>query len=144
MAALRNEAGAPFNIIPTHLMVGPKNYAQAVAIASVRPLGVSTAGTIVTSGATNAVPGVSYLNLQVVLNTRLVGTTNTLEDDWYLMDLSKPGVRPMVVGEAIKPEAKIQLDGEGMAQHSQYRYWVEGYAAIGAAIPHVIYGRRGS
>jgi hypothetical protein len=30
-----------------------------------------------------------------------------------------------------------------MQNLSQYRYWVEGYAAIGGGVPHVIYGRRG-
>jgi len=141
MSALRNEAGAPFNIKPTHLMVGPSLYASAVAIAGVRPVGVGTAGTIVTSGAVAAVPGPSYLNLEVVLNTRMIGDNAS---DWFLMDLSKPGVRPMVAGEAIKPEAKIQLEGEGLAQFSQYRYWVEAYGALGGGVPHVIYGRLGA
>ena len=143
MVALRNENGMPMGIRPTHLMVGPKLYGLATAIAGkTRPLGVGTAGTIVTSGAVAAVAGESYLNLEVVLNTRMIGD---FEDDWFLMDLSK-GVRPMVAGEAIKPQAFVATGAEsdGMQQSSHYRYWIEGYGAIGGGVPHVIYGRRGA
>lgn len=140
MVALRNEQGAPMRIRPTHLMVGPKHYGLAKAIAGkVRPVGVGTAGSIVTSGAVHAVAVEGYLDLEVILNDRMVGD---YEDDWYLLDLSK-GVRPMVAGEAIRPAPFVATaaDSEGMQQLSHYRYWVEGYAAIMGGVPHIIYGR---
>lgn len=143
MVALRNESGMPMSLRPTHLMVGPKNFGLATAIAGkTRPLGVGTAGTVVTTAAVAAIAGESYLNLEVVLNHRLIGD---FEDDWFLMDLSK-GVRPMVVGEAIKPAPFVatSAESEGMQQSSHYRYWVEGYGAIGGGVPHIIYGRLGS
>lgn len=140
MTALTNEHGAPMQLRPTHLMVGPKHYGLARAIAGkVRPVGVGTAGSIVTSGAVHAVAVEGYLDLEVILNDRMVGD---YEDDWYLMDLSK-SVRPMVAGEGIRPapQVAISADSDAMQRHSKYRYWVEGYGAITGGVPHIIYGR---
>jgi hypothetical protein len=146
MTSLRNERGAPMGIMPTHLMVGPKYYREALDLTgSARPVPISTAGAVdATSTVQSAVLQENWLKgqLQVILNPRMVGTT--YEDDWFLMDLSK-SVRPIVAGEAIAPEAFVatSADSAGMQNLSQYRYWVEGYAAIGGGVPHVIYGRRG-
>jgi len=144
MTSLRNERGAPMGIMPTHLMVGPKYYREALDLTgSARPVPISTAGAVdATSGVQSAVLQENWLKgqLQVILNPRLVGTTT--EDAWFLMDLSK-SVRPIVAGEAIKPAAFVATDAnsDGMQNLSQYRYWVEGYAAIGGGVPHVIYGK---
>lgn len=147
MTGLRNERGAPMGIQPTHLMVGPKFYREALDLTgAARPVPVSSAGAADASA--NVVAAVMQENwlrgqLQVVLNPRMVGSD--YEDDWYLMDLSK-SVRPIVAGEAIAPAAHVALgdDSEGMQQLSEYRYWIEGYGALGGGVPHVIYGRRGA
>lgn len=144
MTSLRNEEGAPMKITPTHLMVGPKLYREALDLTgSMRPVAISTAGAVnATSAVTAAVLQENYLRgqLQVILNHRMVGSTH--EDKWFLMDLSK-SVRPMIAGEAIGPQAHTALgdDSPGVQQLSEYRYWVDGEAAIGGGVPHIIYGK---
>lgn len=144
MTGLRNERGAPMGIMPTHLMVGPKYYREALDLTGAnRPVPISTAGAVnATSTVNAAVLQENWLKgqLQVILNPRMVGTTT--EDYWLLMDLSK-SVRPIVAGEAIAPTAFVSTgaDSEGMQQRSMYRYWVEGYGALGGGVPHIIYGK---
>jgi hypothetical protein len=142
MTSLRNEAGAPMGLMPTHLMVGPKYYREALDLTgTARPVPFNTSGAPdATSSVNSTVMQENWLRgqLQVVLNPRMVGST--YEDDWYLMDLSK-GVFPMVAGEAIKPQPHVSTDGNGFVQFSQYEYFVEGYAAIGGGVPHILYGK---
>lgn len=143
MTSLLNEQGAPMQIMPTHLMVGPKLYREALDLTgAARPVPVSSAGAL--DAGSNVVAAVMQENwlrgqLQVVLNPRIVGAQ---EDSWFLMDLSK-SVRPIVAGEAIAPQPFVATgaESEGMQSQSHYRYWVEGYAAIGGGVPHVIYGK---
>lgn len=143
MTGLRNEEGAPMGIMPTHLMVGPSQYREALDLTgAARPVPFSNAGA--PDASSNVVAAVMQENwlrgqLQVVLNPRMIGTNAS---DWILMDLSK-SVRPIVAGEAIAPQAFVATgaDSPGMQQQSEYRYWVEGYAAIGGGVPHIVYGR---
>ena len=78
-------------------------------------------------------------SIEVVVNKRMVGTN---ANGWLLMDLSRPGVRPIIVGEAMAPRAVVVDDpgSEPMLQRSNYAYYVEGYAAISGYAPHCIYG----
>ena len=147
MSSLRLENGEPAGFYPTHLMVGPKNRKMAhdLCTAALRPFPITASGVEGYSSALapTAIPNWMAGQLQVIVNPRLVGTTT--EDMWFLMDLSRPGVRPMILGEAIAPSAVVVDDpqSEPVTQRAAYQYYVGGAAAIGGFAPHCIYGHDG-
>jgi len=145
MSALQLENGEPAGFYPTHLMVGPKNEKMARDLCTnpLRPFPIANTGLEAYSSAVAATAiqnGWFQGSIEVVVNKRMVGATN--ESGWLLMDLSRPGVRPMIVGEAMSPRAVVVDDpgSEPMLQRSNYAYYVEGYAAISGYAPHGIYG----
>lgn len=144
MTSLTTEWGEPMNIKPTHLMVGPSLEQEAMDL-----LGVNRGIPYNTSGAPDAASSViaaiqleNWLKgrLQLIVNPRIVGSGYSAS--WFLMDLSKPGVRPMAVGQAIAPRSFVVQSGEAepMLQRSAYAYYCEGYAAISPHMPHCIHG----
>ncbi len=146
MTGLRLENGEPAGFSPTHLMVGPKNRKMAVDLCGeVRPFPMNASGVeaYTSALAPTAIPNWMAGQLQVIVNPRLVGTTT--EDMWFLMDLSRPGVRPMILGEAIAPRAVVVDDpqSEPVAQRAAYQYFCDGAAAIGGYAPHCLYGHDG-
>lgn len=145
MSALQLENGEPAGFYPTHLMVGPKNEKMARDLCTnpLRPFPIAATGLEAYASAVAATAiqnGWFQGSIEVVVNKRMVGATNEL--GWLLMDLSRPGVRPMIVGEAMAPRAVVVDDpgSEPMLQRSNYAYYVEGYAAISGYAPHGIYG----
>lgn len=144
MTSLVNEFGEPMNLRPTHLMVGPSLEQEAMDL-----LGVNRGVPYNSSGAPDATSSVvaaiqleNWLKgrLQLIVNPRIVGSG--FSASWFLMDLSRPGAKPMAVGQAIAPQPFVVQSGESepMLQRSAYAYYVEGYCAISAHIPHVVYG----
>lgn len=145
MAGVRFENGEPAGMYPTHLVCGPKleKMARDLCENAFRPFPMAATGleAYVSALAPTAIPNWMAGKIQVVISARFVDGTH--DDDWLLMDLSKPGVRPIIMGEALAPRAVVVDDpqSEPMLQRSSYAYYVEGAAAIGGYIPHCIYGR---
>ena len=144
MSGLQLENGEPAGFYPTHLMVGPalEKMARDLCTNPLRPFPVSASGVEAYSTAVAATAiqnGWFQGSIEVVVNKRMVGSN---ANGWLLMDLSRPGVRPMIVGEAMAPRAVVVDDpgSEPMLQRSNYAYYVEGYAAISGYAPHCIYG----
>lgn len=143
MSGLLLENGEPAMMYPTHLVVGPSNEKMAKELTmAMRPFPIAATGLEAYSSVLAATTIENYVAGQItpVISRRLVGTyANT----WYLMDLSKPGVRPVILGEAIAPMAVSVTDpqSEPMLSRSKYAYYVEAYGAVGGFMPHCIYGR---
>lgn len=145
MTGLRLENGAPANIRPTHLLVGPAYEREALDLTGAnRAIPYSNAGAA--DAAANVVAAVVMENwlkgrLQVIVEPRLADGTH--DSDWLLMDLSKPTAKPVIAGQAIAPQAVVvtSAESESMIQRDSYQYYVTGNAAIGGFMPHVIYGR---
>jgi hypothetical protein len=141
--SLKSEAGMPLGIRPTHLMVEPTNERDAKdAIGVMRPIPVNTAGAA-NAGSANiaAVLGENWLKgeLQLIVEPLLTTTT-----DWLIIDLSKPGLKPLVGGVLNKPEPIITVAGsQPHMQSDMYQYALRGHAAMMGYVPHVIYGRLG-
>ena len=144
MSSLQLENGEPASFYPTHLMVGPalEKMARDLCTNPLRPFPIAATGLEAYSTAVAATAiqnGWFQGSIEVVVNKRMV---STYANGWLLMDLSRPGVRPMIVGEAMAPRAVVVDDpgSEPMLQRSNYAYYVEGYAAISGYAPHCVYG----
>jgi len=145
MSGLKLENGAPAGIRPTHLMVSPKFEREAMDLLGVnRAIPFSNAG--VPDAAANVVAAVVMENwlkgrLQLIVEPRMYDGTH--DDDWLLMDLSKPSAKPVIAGEAIAPQAVVvtSAESESMIQRDSFQYYVTGNAAIGGFVPHVVYGK---
>ena len=141
MTSLKTEAGMPFGIRPTHLMVEPTNERDAKdAIGVNRPMPVSTAG-VVNAASANiaAVYGENWLRGELVLIVEPLLARTT---DWFLMDLSKPGVRPMVAGVQGPVESVITMkDSQPYMQRDVIQYALRQRAALSGFVPQCIYGR---
>lgn len=140
---LQLENGAPAMVRPTHLVVHPALERDALdATGAQRAVPVDNAGAINT--AANVVAAVlqnSWIGgqLKVLVEPRLTTAT-----DWLLMDLSKPGAKPIVAGMQSAPEPIVrERDGESYFQRDVYQYTVRARAALAGFVPHVIYGRIG-
>jgi hypothetical protein len=144
MAGLKLENGEPAGIYPTHLVVGPKLAKMAADLTgALRPVPVAATGLEAYSSAVAVTAMQNYLHgaLQVIVEPRFANGTN--DDDWFLMDLGKPGIRPIAFGAGEAPHAVAVTDpaSENMVHRDEYVYFVQGDAAWGGFIPHCIYGR---
>ncbi len=141
MRVLTGENGEPLGINPTHLMVGPNLARTALEVAgAVRPVPFSASAQDASSSivAVTNMPNVYEGIVKVIINPRMTSST-----DWLLFDLSKPGVRPMALGELSAPRAVAVTDpaSEPVVKRSKYQYYIEAYGAAGPLYPHVAYGR---
>lgn len=148
MRSYRYENGEPGGYRPTTLIVGPALEREALdLIGDARMQPVDNAGAPDTSSSVVAAVMIKNwvggrLNLMVI-DRFADGTHDT---DWLLVDLSKPGVRPMVVGEAIAPRGVVvdQPNSEPVIQRASYQYYVDAAAAISGYAPQTIYGKLSS
>jgi len=147
MRSLLFENGEPAGFVPTTLVVGPANEREALDL-----IGDSRLVAYNTSGAPDAVSSVVAVGslrnwiggrLQVVVVDRFANGTN--DADWYLMDLSKPNVKPLAVGEGIAPRGVVNDSptSESMVNRGAYQYYVDAAAAITGYAPQCIYGKNG-
>lgn len=145
MRSLRLENGEWAGIRPTALVVSPKWRREAIdLLGSQRMMPVDSSGA--PDAASSVVAAVMIENwiggqLELFVIDRMADGTH--DDDWFLLDLSRPDVRPIVVGEAIAPMGVVvdQPSSEPMLQRSSYAYYVQAAAAISGYAPHCIYGR---
>ena len=146
MAGLRLENGEPALMYPTHLMVGPALERLATDLVGAnRPVPLAATGLEAYSSAVAAVAIQNWMagRLQVIIEPRLADGTN--DNNWYIMDLSKPGVRPVAYGAAGTPRAHAITDpsSDNVVHLDQYLYYVDGDGAWGGFAPHCIYGKTG-
>lgn len=145
MRSYRFENGEPGGFYPTHLVVGPANEREALdLVGDSRLVAVDSSGVPdATSSVVAATTLKTYINgrLSVVVVDRFANGTN--DSDWLLFDLSKPGIRPLAVGQAIAP-AGVVVDNpqsEPMLQRESYAYYVSAHAALSGYAPQCAYGR---
>lgn len=100
---MKNASGQPLLAQPSHLMVGAADEEKARQYTgSDRPVGVDQDGEVngsgTAAGATN-LRNFTGGNLDVIVNPRI-----TTSDEWYLYDLTQPGLRPMLAFQWQAPE----------------------------------------
>ena len=144
MTALLLENGEPAGFFPTHLYCGPANRKMAYDLCDndLRPFPMAATGleAYASALAPAAIGNWMRGKIQVVIEPRSHNGTN--DTGWVLMDLSRPGVRPMAVGEGRAPRAEIVDDpgSEPRLHRASNAYYVEAAAGITGFMPHCIHG----
>ena len=142
MRLFADEDGTPLNMSPTHLLVGPAAERAALEVVGAdRPVPYSataqdaTASILAATSITNVYQG----ECQVVVSPWITG------NQWFLMDLSKPGIRPLVraVHRELEPVSTVE---DGMTHYvrfvyDEYHFGVEGDFAYAPGVWQTIYGR---
>jgi phage major head subunit gpT-like protein len=145
MRSLRFENGEPAGFFPTTLVVGPALEREALDLTGAdRMMPVSNAGAPdATSSVVAAVMIRNWIGgrLSVMVVDRFANGTN--DNDWYIMDLSKPGIRPIAVGEGRAPSGVVVDDpqSEPRLQRASNAYYVDAFAALTGYAPQCIYGK---
>lgn len=108
---MKNAEGQPLLAQPTHLMVGAADEEQAKLITnSEKPVGVDQDGKINDSGTVAGATNMRNFtggSIDVIVNPRI-----TTADEWYLMDLSTPNLRPMMAFQWEAPTLVSKNDPE--------------------------------
>lgn len=145
MRGLRFENGEPAGFFPTHLVVGPALEREALDLTGAdRMMPVSNAGAPdATSSVVAAVTIKNWIGgrIDVMVVDRFADGTH--DSDWLIADLSKPNIRPIVVGEAIPAQAVVVDNPQStvMVERACYQYYVGGNAAISGYAPQCVYGK---
>lgn len=148
MRSLRFENSEPAGFRGSALVVGPALEREAIDLTgSNRIVAVDNAGAPdATAAVVAATTLVNYIGgrVSVIVVDRMANGTN--DNDWFLMDLTKPNIRPIVVGEAIAPRGVVvdQPSSEPMLQRNSYAYYVDANAALSGYAPQTIYGKNSS
>ena len=140
MRRFQDERGIVLGVNPTHLMVGPGNERPALEITgATRPVAFSATAQDATSGivAATAIENVFAGDTSVIVNPYLG------DNAWFLMDLSKPGLRPLLMGWLEKPKPiVVDEDVYFMAvNNDEYGYMIKGIYTPDAGIWQLIAGR---
>ncbi len=143
MRGLLTENGMPFGLTPDTLMVSQTLERDAKdAIGVMRPIPVDSNG--VPNAASSVVAAVSQENwlkgeLKLIVEPLLTTTT-----DWVMMDLTKPGCRPLIGGILDAPTPIITTETSSpYMQNDTIQYALRGRAALAGYVPQTIYGRIG-
>ena len=102
MGDFQDEDGKPTPFRPTHLLVGPELERTALEVTgSLRPVPVSNAGALdATSNVVAAVNLENYIgDAAVLVSPRITAS------QWFVMDLSRAGIRPFYCGVGRNPTA---------------------------------------
>lgn len=141
MQSFAMENGEPLEMSPTHLLVGTDLEATALEVAGIdRPVGMTAAGS---TDQTASNIGVTTIRNVYEGRVSVIVSPRVRAGCWYLMDLSKPGIRPLVLGEA-RPPTPIPLDDEKAHSRFYHDDWVgsvEADAAMGPGLWPCIYGK---
>lgn len=145
MRGFRFENGEPAGFRPTHLVVGPALEREARDLTgSNRMMPVDNVGAPDTAASVVAATLIqNWIGGQLTVSVIDRLADGTHDNDWALMDLSKPNVRPIVVGQAIAP-AGVVVDSptcSGMVQRAVFQYYVSANAALSGYAPQCIYGK---
>lgn len=142
MRDLTDEDGTPLNITPTHLIVGPAQERIALDVVNAqRVVAVSSAGALdATSSVVGAaaIPNVYQGDVTVVVSQWITG------NQWFLMDLSKPGLRPFTCAmfRDVEPRVLDASSGETESRYfrDEYNYSLEGDFTYAAGLWQLIAG----
>lgn len=143
MEGLLFENGEPANYYPNVLMVGPSNRKLAMDLckAPMRVVPVSASGVeaYASAVAATAVNNWIFGEITVIVNPRLVGSCAAY---WFLFDTRREVAKPIILGEAIAPQAYAVTDGnsQGMVDRSVARFYAEAWFALVGGAPYSVYG----
>lgn len=142
MRLFADEDGTPLNMNPTHLLVGPQNERTALEVVGAdRPVPYSASAQDASSSivAATTITNVYAGECQVIVSPWITG------GQWFLMDLSKPGIRPMVraVHRELEPISTVE---DGMTHYvrftyDEYHFGVEGDFTYAPGVWQTVYGR---
>lgn len=124
------ENGEPMDINPDTLEVGPKLKTRAAELLSADRLQTTTngsafdSGTIVAAGTRSSVWNGMF---KLIVNPRM-NASGTGHFMWTLMDLSKPGIRPMILQENRFPEPIVSdsMTAQRRLVNDEFEYRLEG------------------
>jgi hypothetical protein len=143
MESLQLENGEPAGYYPTILMVGPSNRKMALDLVSDdRIVPVAATGLEAYSSAVAAATRSNFLSvtpIKVIVNPRFVGSYAT---NWLLIDDRKEQAKPIIVGDAIAPQAVavVEKTSAAMVDRSEAQFYAEGQSALMGGVPFGIYG----
>jgi phage major head subunit gpT-like protein len=128
MMSITDESGRNLGMNPSALMVGPSNLRLALEIVGAqRPVSVKSDGTYDQTSAVGAtaIENVFQGECNVIYNPYLVGSAATF---WYLMDLSRPGVRPIMRALFREVEAitQLEMNAQPRMDRDEYIWALEG------------------
>lgn len=138
--SLTDIAGEPLGMYPTHIVCGHRQRRIAMELTgSTRLTAINTSGA---QDATSSVVAIgAYENyiggsLQVVVSPRITG------NQWFMMDLSKPGLRPVAFGIFRQAQviAVTDMASASRFENDVYKWSLELDAAPGPAAWQTIYG----
>lgn len=141
MRKFANERGQLYGTSPTHLMVSTANEATALEITgATRPISVDNAGAYHTTA--NVVGATTIENVyagecQVIVNPYLADAA------WLLMDLSKPGLRPVIQCrlDTVKPLILDKPTDYCAVEADEYGYAIKGIIGFEPGLWQLIAGR---
>lgn len=142
MMSYRMENGNNYRVRPTHLRVGPKNAnnAKTILTTTQRLIAVNNTGAEAAS-AVVAAAGISNVyqgQLELIIDPNLIGT---MDDWWEVLDLSKPGLRPVihVIGRPPTAIHQDKMDSDRRFQHDEFLYGLEGDWTVAAGLWQLAY-----
>ena len=120
----------PLDIMPTHVIVGPKNMWKAARLFGQQTV-VRTAGD---GGESNIHQG----RLEVIVNQRLVGTY----DDYWFLGAFGETMKPFIFQnrEAITTAAQVDWSSPDMFQRGKMNFGAQARYGVGYFDPRLVYG----
>ena len=142
MRAFADEDGRPLGVNPTHMLVGPQLERTALEVVGAdRPVPYSASAQDASSSivAATTITNVYQGECQVIVSPWITG------NQWFLMDLSKPGLRPITraVYREVEP-VETQVDGMSSYlrfEYDEYAFALEGDFTFAPGLWQLIYGR---
>lgn len=127
------------NVMPTHLIVGPKLYDTANNIVNDPKLVTSYSADTDDATLLNhvAAPNPWYKTAELVVSTELVGT---YDDYWFLVDASQQ-IKPVVVSNRQSGQLvqRSQANDENVFMDNQILYGAKVRCEAAVAMPHLVY-----
>lgn len=143
MRGFQNEDGKPMNVRPNTLLVGEGNKFKALEITGAdRPIYFDNTGAEATS---SVIDGITIQN--VTSGSHNVVVTPYIDgEQWYLMDLTREGLRPMLTARyrSFEPQTQTGMDSEARFMRDHYRFSLEGDYGVGAGLWWLVGGRNAS
>ncbi len=128
MMGYTGHAGAPLNVVPDTLVVGPSNETLARKIVDAKFM--LEDGTLTDN--------LMYGTAKVIVSTRLTGTH---ANKWYLMS-TQDVIKPIILQQREQPSlSRIDApESEYVFRHNENLYGTFARGAAALAVPHLVYG----
>lgn len=144
MQVYQTERGRRWAIIPDTILIGPalEKVAKEIFTVQDRKVIMDDAGSEATQFGISgtSIGNIWYGELKVVVDPNLTGSTSQYY--WFLLDTSKPSIKPVICVEGRKPEAinRTDMDDPHRFEYDEFLYGVEGDFAFGAGFWQTAYG----